>query len=238
MNIWSKEERETPERTLPAKTCIGRFAGVFQRNFFRLIGLNLIYLLACLPVITIPAAMTAMTQITIAMEQRSYFFWSDFWDVFREEFGRAFASGFMLLGGAVFLAGGLLFYWKLSQNQIFMLIPFGICAAGLFLLTGMRAYVCLMLAVFDLPLKAILKNAFLLVFLRFPQTLTVVLIQGMGAGICYLFFPLTIPLVLLFHSSFQSLIGVFLLWPGIKQYVKGEDQESAPDDTDWKSADK
>lgn len=209
-----------------------RFFEIFRRNFFRLIGLNLLYLLACLPVITIPAAMTAMAGITIAMEQKSHFFWSDFWDVFRGEFQRAFVSVFLLLGSAVLLAAGLLFYWELSKNRIFMLIPLGVCAAGLFLCMGMRAYVCLMLAVFDLPLKAILKNAFLLVFLRFPQTLAMVLSQGVGAGICYLFFPLTIPLVLFFHSSFQSLIGVFLLWPGIKRYVKGEEPESAPTYTD------
>ena len=115
----------------------------------------------------------------------------------------------------------ILFYREMAKRTALLLAPAWICAAVFLLFLVMGAYVFPMIAALDLPLKAVLKNAFLLVFLRFPQNLLLAMILGGITGVCFLFFPVSIPLVILLASSLQSLTGAAIVWPGIEQYVCG-----------------
>jgi uncharacterized membrane protein YesL len=224
----SKEWSNTVESGFPQPVTgemkgflLGRILG---RNLFRLVKLNLLFLVFCLPVITAPAATAAMSRVTKSMWKESHFFWSDYWETFLGEFGKASLAGILLYGGGGAAAVGFLFYREMAKQTALLLAPAWICAAVFLLFLVMGAYVFPMIAALDLPLKAVFKNAFLLVFLRFPQNLLLALILGGITGVCFLFFPVSIPFVVLLASSLQSLTGAAIIWPGIEQYVCGGSQ--------------
>ena len=55
------------EPDAPEKTGIGRFAEILSLECVTLVKLNLLFLLTCLPVVTIPAAVFALNQVTRMM---------------------------------------------------------------------------------------------------------------------------------------------------------------------------
>ena len=70
------------------------FFDVYFRKFWNLVLLNLLYILFCLPIITIAPATAAMTKIlrNYAREEHA-FLWSDFWDTFKSNFKTSLVVG-------------------------------------------------------------------------------------------------------------------------------------------------
>ena len=82
-----------------------RFLKTVFREFWELMKLNFLFILTCLGVVTIPAAITARNAITITMyRDKNHFLWRDYWKAFKTDFWRA------LLGGVIFGALLTLFF--------------------------------------------------------------------------------------------------------------------------------
>ncbi len=108
------------------------------RLFFRIIGqeaaallkLNLIFLLACLPVVTIPPALLALCQsVRRMLADQTVRSWRDFWGSFRRSWRQGYAV-FALTAASLAAAGcGAQFYLRFAADSPVFYLPFMFCAA-------------------------------------------------------------------------------------------------------------
>lgn len=207
------------------KTRDGEAASVLQQillffkslyeNLFELIQLNLLLILGCLPLITIPAACAAACRVSLCiLEQEEYRLGKEFWREFRRSFWRSLQTGgLLLLCGAPCGAGIVFSYQTLAQTAHYGC--FLLSCAGLALVCGMLIYLFPLMAAVELPAPALLKNAFLLYFLCLPRTLFALFLifASTLAAVCLL--PYTFPLLLLLFFSVGSLLVTAVALPGI-----------------------
>ena len=73
------------DKDAPPKTGLALFFEIFIREFWALVKLNVLFLLTCIPIVTIGAAMGAMTKVTVRMVRDiPNDVWYDYWRGFRE----------------------------------------------------------------------------------------------------------------------------------------------------------
>ena len=126
---------------------------IFWTHFWQLAFLNIVFCLACLPVVTIPAALAGMNRACIKLVQEGYVLvWLEFRDAFRKEFGKNLGLG-VLFGG-------------------------GLCLLAVAVLWGQYSFV--LLPSLDLPLGAILRNGWSLAFLGAPSSLGILVLEAAG----------------------------------------------------------
>ena len=73
-------------------------------NMGNLVLLNLMFLLCCLPVVTAPAAVTALYSCTLCMARREKLELSRFWQVWKREFVVSLKAGGLIFALAALLA--------------------------------------------------------------------------------------------------------------------------------------
>ena len=230
MRRWYEPRKDRPDLTREAVKKRG-FAGFMEmlwREFFELIKLNLLFLLTCVPVVTIPAAVTAMCGITTKMaSDKNHFLWPDYWKVFKRDFVKSLLGGLIYGLALVAFSVSTVFYYRLMRTSMFFVILAGFSACLLLLAFASALYFFPMLAKVELPLKALLKNAVVLTFTNFKKTLPALgwslLILLVGVGLL----PYSAILVLFILFSLMALINTYLVYPAIAREVLGEREESA-----------
>ena len=74
-------------RTPHEKPGFIKYTGVYLRHFWELLRLNLLYIIACIPIITIGPATAAMTKLCRNYyQERHVYIWTDFWKAFKDNF--------------------------------------------------------------------------------------------------------------------------------------------------------
>lgn len=147
------------------------YVNLYLTYFWQLLFVNLVFLLACLPVVTIPAAFTALNRVCIKLIHDRYaLVWLEFRDEFCRSFGRSLKIGLTLL--PVFF----LSYYLLSLGLTNGGNAYGMLFSGAGLLLGLLAlavfqYAFVLNASLDLPAWAILKNSRALTFLGLKYTI-------------------------------------------------------------------
>lgn len=211
------------EKDAPHAKGLRLFFQILFREFFSIIKASCLFLLFSIPVVTLPAAYCAMSRITVSMVQdRPYYLWSDFWGAFRNEFGKATAAGLLLSGGMAAAGFAAYFYGgRVAVNRLYCL-PFGVACLGFFWLLLTCFSVFTMLVLTDLPLRKVLKNAFLLVA---PSLGCVALSLIACAALlfaAFCFFPYSLLPAALIYPALFNLIATFGAYGKIKRYVVAE----------------
>ena len=208
-----------------------RFLKTMFREFWELMKLNFLFLLTCLGVVTIPAAITARNAITITMyRDKNHFLWRDYMKAFKTDFWRS------LLGGVIF--GALLavffiassFYFQLTQQSgMFFIVPM-ILSIFMFLVAYITAvYFFRMLPTVDLKVWPLIKNSFMLFFLNFPRNLLALLIAGIFGFVGFGLLPYSAVVLVCVHFSLLSLALSFITYNGVEKYViMSEEEEEEP----------
>ena len=208
----------------PVFTFLSRLADLFW--------LNLLYILCCIPVITIGAATTALYYVTLKMAKdeegyitRSYF------KSFKENFIQATVIwiGFLVIGIIMIMdlriVNGGSIAEAFSSSAISNVIMVAVFVMGIvILMTG--TYVFPILAQFDNTVKNTVKNAFLISIRHLPYTIVMLIITAGPVALIW-FFPALFILVLIMFSAtayFNSKLfnKIFVL------YMPKEDDESDP----------
>lgn len=107
------------------------------RYFFRILAqeapavlqLNMIFLLSCLPVVTIPAALAALHRTVRRMlEGRAVRSWRHYWEAFRQDW--RWGYGAFALTALPLAAGGYgaWFYLRFAETNALCYLPFAFCA--------------------------------------------------------------------------------------------------------------
>ncbi len=207
-------------KNAPQKKGVALFFEIFFREFFELAKLNMLFLLFCIPIITIPAAFTAMSKVTVTMvRDENHFLWTDFWKEFKADFGRSLGAGVLVFLGSGAGVFGIWFYSKMLENSAFFYLPLGLSALVVVVLSIMGFYIFPMLALVNLPLKKIIQNAFLLTFVCLHYNLLTVVIVAVLSFFAYGFFPITLPIFIFVWFSIINFITTFCAYYGIRKFV-------------------
>lgn len=191
--FWNKEG---PGRPAP-KGGIRGYLYLIYTYFWQMLFLNLCFALACLTVVLIPAALTAMDRVYVKLvKDGCTLIWEEFWDEFKGSWKKSIRAG------ALFALTLLLSYYLMSLSYSEGMSVFGFTTGviGLILLllaVILGSYTFILIAVQDLPLGQILRNARILSAVCFWQSAGI-------AALVLLFFSIALihPLVFL---------GIFVL---------------------------
>ena len=225
----------------PKKKRFFYFFELYGRKFWKLIELNLLYLVCCIPIVTIGPATCGLVYILRNFaNEKPVFMVSDFFDAFKSNFKQGFVIGLFDLLTTGIASVALIWYVANQQLSIAMAIPLAICIIVEVLLMFMRFYTYLMTVTVELPIKHILKNSFIFAFLGLKSNL----ISGLWTVLLVLPLLWLWPWLLFFvviGFSTLAFIATFNSYPYIVKYIiephekqmraeMGEDDEDDDDD--------
>ena len=207
----------------------------FMNRVADLIWLNILFVICCLPVITIGDAVTAMFYVTLKMarNEESYITRS-FFKSFKQNFLQAVGIWLIFL-----LAGGILAadYYIVSgrigvmmgsgtMRDVMQVLLIAVFVFYLFALT----FVFPLLSKFDNTVRNTIKNAFLMSIRHFPVTLACIAIAVVIA-LLIIYFPIMMMLSIFILFSMTAYISSFMFVKVFDRYIT-DDVENAEDNVD------
>lgn len=169
----NRYDREGPGRPMP-EGGIARYAVLLATHFWKLIGLNLLFVAFSLPVITLPAALCAMNRVCMLLIRNGHcFLWQDFIEEFKRSFVRSLLPAvffvFLIFFGYYSMSLGLTNAGLPLWSLLFWAIGIGAAVVGI----CWGAYFFALVSLLDLNNKGVLKNAWLLCMIKPARALTV-----------------------------------------------------------------
>lgn len=205
----------------PPKTGFALFLDIIYREFWAMMGLNLLFVLYCLPVVTIGASFAAMNQILVRMiRDKPVDVIPDFRLAFRENFKNATVIWVIQVVIVLILLVNYQFYRE--YNSAMLTVTF---AMGGFL-GFVNLYLMPLLVSVDLKLKHVLKNSVLLVFANLKFTILAGLICFFTHAISLWYFHYAIFINIFFGWTFLTYIVCFLCYLGIEKYCYTTEDEN------------
>lgn len=202
----------------PKRTGFALLAHILITRLLPLIGLNLVFCVTALPIVTLPSALTSLYRCaSLLLREEEFPLLKTYFKAFQSEFLKTLAAGWtvlLLLAGAVF---GALFYW--SVNSAAALAGSFLCAVLAIYLYVVSCNLFYMLSRIRLPFGALLKNAFLLVFLQPLRKTAFCLLSLLILGATAWWFPQTLPVIVLIVCSLAALIACYGVRDKIEQSV-------------------
>lgn len=184
---------------------IKRFLFLLAAHFWKLVSLNLLFLLFSIPVVTMPAALCGMNRVLIKLvREGNCFLWSDFIKEFRAELFKSLPFG--ILYAFLLFDSYYAFSWSISGENGLELLP---AAVGFFLF-GTAAvffgYVFVFLPTLALKNRYIARNAFIIMLTEWKTSLVI-----LGSTLAMSFFaaaflPYTVFFLLFIGFSLSQLI--------------------------------
>jgi uncharacterized membrane protein YesL len=197
-----------------------KFIDLYSRKCWKLIQLNLLYLLALIPIVTFGPATAAMTKICRNWSQeRNAFIWSDFWDAFKKNFKQSFAMGLIDIICLVGFSIAIPSYSEWAKQTTWMYIPLVICLSCCIVFFMMHFYIYIMIVSTNLSLRKIVKNAFFLVSLGVKNSLWTLIVWIVVGCFLYFFYPITLFIAPFWPFSFICFCGTFNCYPVIRKFV-------------------
>lgn len=204
----------------PEKKRFFQFFDLFFRKITRLIQLNLLYLLFCIPIITIGPATAAMTKILrYYVEEKPVFLLSDFWEAFKENFLQGLLFGVLQIAGIVAVYQAFFYYYiKTHENGLYWIL-IGLIIAVIILSLFASYYTYLMMVSVRLTFWQILKNSYMFAFIGIRTNVLTLLFSTGVLVASILLIPYSLPVVLLLTFSFSGLVCAFNMRPYIYRYL-------------------
>lgn len=131
--MFFKRDYSTPgpgiDPSAPEKTGIARFIQILELECVTLLKLNLLFLLTCLPIVTIPPAVFAMNQVVrrMVLDKPVYCFYH-YRRAFKKFWKTAYAAFFTCLLPVAVSGVGALFYLQRALHTPLLLAPFVLCS--------------------------------------------------------------------------------------------------------------
>ena len=202
-----------------------RFFYLLWTYIWKLVWLNVAFLIFCVPVITIPAALSAMDRALIVLvRDGNVLLWEEFRDEFRRDFRASLPLG-LIFGALLFLSYYLLSLALGNLTNMLGPVAFAIGLFVLFFALGRGSYAFLLRAMYDLTTGEILKNANAMAAVRGGRGLAAVLLDLCGLFLVYAFFPYSLVAVALIGVSLHHFLLCYLLNAPIQERIIGPWEE-------------
>lgn len=196
----------------------------------KMLMINLVFIITCIPLITIPSAWAALCAFTGKMFLKGYdFTLEDYLAEFKEGFVKKLVLG--IIGLAVIFYGYYLMslagnYKAISDNISYMIIMGAGCAIfGMGILFAVWTFV--MAAHLRLGLSGIIKNAAILLILEWKSSLKLIIYTTIYLFIILAFMPYSILVPMIIGNSLYSLICSSIICPVIKRRITDPYEEAA-----------
>ena len=216
---------------------------LIRRKFLELIQLNLLFLLFCLPIVTIGPAMAGFTHVlrSYANEQPVFMF-SDFWENFKSNFKQSFVLGLLSLFLSTMLVMGISFYFTNGAENSLMYLPAGILVAIFILFLFANFYIPLMIVTLELPMKNIIKNSVIFAVLGMKSNIFTLLVLALILFFAWFFEGFSLLFFVIIGFSLIGLLIVHNSYRVLKKYaidpyyaaLEGKDgDDDGDDDSDY-----
>jgi uncharacterized membrane protein YesL len=214
----------------PEKTGFARFFQIIQLECITLCKLNLIFVVSCLPVVTIPPAVFAMVQVVRRMvKDQPVDCWYHYKTAFRKNWKRSYGPFLLTALPLLCSGGGALFYLRYADWNLLSLLPFTLCST-VFLVTLLASAYLYGLLCEGMTLKEAFRLA---VLLGVGRPLRAVLARVIGTGLlvaAVLALPISGLYVLLIGFSLTCLVEQFYVRTELKRYESEEPEDFALDE--------
>ena len=206
---------------------VRKFLELWLENVWTLIPLNVMY--AMLRILLIPGglAQAGMTKVMLELSrQRHTFLAADFFETIRKSWRKALPAGLLILLLWVFLLFVGWFYF--TSDGLLAVMGLGCCLMAMFFLSLVEHYVYLQIVLLKLPLKKVLRNACLLVFVDWKKNLMIGLLRLAYFGLMLIIFillPYTVTpallllVTVLFYPGLMQLLIQHCVFPGVKAHL-------------------
>ena len=156
-----------------------------------LVMLNFLYLLFCIPIVTIGPATVALRYVTLKYaEKEEERVWAPFIHSFKQNLKQGIVLGLITTGLGLFLALDMYWIYTLASNgEVFNMFILVMVAIACILYLMMTAYIYPLMARYDNSLKQMFRMAVVLALRHLPATLCVAVIAA--APIVLMFYTLT-----------------------------------------------
>lgn len=208
----------------PQKKAFFHFFEVYFRKFTKILALSLLYFLFCLPIVTIGPATAGFVKVlrNYSMEKHA-FLWMDFIEAFRKNFKQSLIVGLVNTLFTVSFIVGLQLYPIITVESKLYYVPYALSFTIFVTMIIMNFYIYLMIVSVNLPLKNIVKNAFILSCLGFKTTLLTLLFVAIPVvGTFLLAYYVNMPFLLLYPVLITGLVWFIITYncyPVIQKYV-------------------
>jgi len=193
-----------------------------KQDIAPILKLNLIFILSCLPLLSIPAAIQSMTEMNLRLQDgENVDVWSDYWHAFRVNFIRATLEGLLL--AALFLVLGYVawFYQKAeADNLILIFIRYASLVPVIILYVASCYFWCLG-SMTDMGTVNKFRNSIRLTIVCIRPTLLCLLAGILFGGIAFLGVPYSTPFLFVGAFSLWNYISTWYAGPMVDIYILG-----------------
>lgn len=219
MSIFGNRNKEGAGRPLP-EGGVARYAVLLATNFWKLVGLNLLFIAFSLPVITVPAALCAVNRVCMLLIRNGYcFLWQDFIEEFKRSFKRSLLPAvlfvFLIFFGYYAMSLGLTNAPLLLWSTIFWAIGIMTAVGGI----CWGAYFFALVSLLDQNNRGVLKNARLLCMIRPGRALAVFGIIASVAFVMAILIPVSIVLMIFCVFAMIQYSICFLVYELAEKYI-------------------
>ncbi len=226
---YNKEGPGVTKADVADETPLKRFFSEFVHRFWQMVVLNLMYLLACVPIITIGPATAAMNYVCRNFSQaKPVFFFSDFIEKCKEHFKQGVVVWLIQLAAGGLLVGSFLSWTDESFLASEWLRTVAVIVIFIFayLLFFSSFYIYPMMVSFDLKLKQLIRNSVILALTQLWRNIVMLLVVAVFLILTWLFWPLTFPVPLFLAFSVTAFVSNSLVFPVLKRYVAAPNGDS------------
>ena len=192
-----------------------------------MVKLNFLFLLGCIPIVTIPLSLFAMNCVMLRIvsgDPVSCF--QDYWKTFRRGWRRGYFAFFLTLVPLACAGFGMWFYFGRADTNLLFFVPFVVCST-IFLVTLLSSGYLYGLLDERTYVK---ETVWLAVFLGITKPLRAVLAALSYYGLplfAALIFPLSGLYLLLLGFSFPCLLGNFYLRTVLRPFIAERDNDES-----------
>ena len=199
-----------------------------------LIMLNVVFLICCLPIVTIGASLTALHYVTLKMarNEESYIIRS-FFKSFKQNFKQATVINLIMLAVAAILYMDMRIVGNISgtMSQVLYIVFFAFVMQVIFMVFSLLIamvflYIYPVLAKFYNSIKNTFRNAFLMAIRHLPYTVLMAVITLLPAGVFFIksfrIQSMAIMLLCLFGFALEAFINGHFLVKIFDNYIPAD----------------
>ena len=206
-----------------------RFFKVLWAKFGQIVILNIVYIFACAPIVTIGPATAGLTYVLRNLSQsKPVFFMSDFIEKCKTYFKKGFLVTLIDAIAAVLIYVSFMFWSDSAINIPSFFRPLALVVTFIiaYLVVCMNFYIFPMMVSFDLPLKKLIKNSLILAMYTIWHNIAIILFVVALVVICFLLGLLSFPIILTLFFSLINLFSNFIVYPLLVKYVAAPVEEA------------
>ncbi len=230
-DMWTKEGPGIPKNA-PKKTGLALFSQIFAREWWEMVKLNILFILAALLIIPLPAALAATAFVCVAfVEDRNTYLLRDFVEALRRYFWPATTWG-LLFAAAIGLGGyAVATYASAARENLLMAAPLALALVVTVFLGVMACHLLVLMVMRDLPAKTLVRLAAIASIIR-PLPVLAALLFNAALWVAHIaFYPVSVfmPATLNFSLGLFAIVfaahraaGMVLALPSASQAEAAE----------------